>query len=154
MNPLSVKADSFFEHPSQRQGYAQLARSRPGTLKDVERCVFVPIHHEPAAAPVDSNAQIFGDERATPRAFLAGVVPGHFFNLSPGPFSLELEGFDEEIVTHLVPVFVAQIDHPGVQPANPALRLASILAALFLPGESIEKRQCRRQINQAVALPR
>jgi hypothetical protein len=42
VNTLSAKADSFLEHPAQRRGYAQLARSRPCAIKDINRRVVVP----------------------------------------------------------------------------------------------------------------
>ena len=54
MNTLSAKADGFFEHPAYWQGWAQLARSRPGALKNVERRVLIPVHHKSAFASMNA----------------------------------------------------------------------------------------------------
>jgi hypothetical protein len=55
VNTLSAKADSFLEHPAQRRGYAQLARSRPCALRILIAALWFPVQHQTAAAPVNAN---------------------------------------------------------------------------------------------------
>ena len=110
VNTLSAKADSFLEHLAQRQGYAPLARSRPGALKDVERSVLVPIKHQPTVAAVKANSQTLGHVGTTATADLTGVARGHFSYFTSGPFSLECEHFDE-----------ARPGNVGNRPGKPAV---------------------------------
>jgi len=95
VNTLSAKADSFFEHPTQRRGYAQLARSRPCAIKDINRRVIVPIQHQTATAPVNAHVQVLRHVRTAGGTLLARVVRGHLFNLATGPFSLVGQYCDE-----------------------------------------------------------
>jgi hypothetical protein len=77
VNTLSAKADSFFEHPAYWRGYAQLARSRPSALKNVERSVLIPVHHNAALASVHAFRQGLGNLRSARRPELTCVVRGH-----------------------------------------------------------------------------
>src|SRR4029077_18232063 len=61
VNALSAKANSFFEHRVYWRGCAQPSRSRPSTLKNVERSVLVPIHHKTAFASVNAFSQRLGN---------------------------------------------------------------------------------------------
>jgi len=114
VNTLSAKADSFFEHPAQRLGYAQPARSRPGAIKDINRRVVVPIEHQTATAPVNANVQVLGHVLTAGGTLLARVVRGHLSNLTTGPFSLVGQRRDEGR-----PAYVAnRLGKPGV-PEHP-----------------------------------
>jgi hypothetical protein len=95
VNTLSAKADSFFGEPSYRRAYTQLARSRPGTLKGIQRRVLIPIHHQAAFAFVNTNLQALRHKCATSRALLAGAVREHFNYLPTGSLGLVRKYFDE-----------------------------------------------------------
>ena len=95
MNTLSAKADSFFEHPVYWRGCAQLARSRPGTLKNVLGGIFVSIHHQTAFASVNANRQCLGDILAARGADLARVVRGHLFYFTTSLCNFVCEYGDE-----------------------------------------------------------
>src|SRR5271165_5576128 len=95
VNTLSAKADSFFEHPTYWRGCAQLARSRPGTLKNVERRVLVSIHHKAAFASVNASCQRLGNVLAARGADLARVVRGHLFYFTTSLCNFVCEYGDE-----------------------------------------------------------
>ena len=95
VNTLSAKADSFFEHPAYWRGWAQLARSRPGAPKNVERRVLIPVHHESAFASMNAFSQGLGNILAARGANLARVVREHLFYFTTGSLSLVGEYNDE-----------------------------------------------------------
>ena len=95
MNTPSDKSDGFLEHVAQRQRYVPLARSRPGTLKNIPSGVYVPIDHKAAPASMHTNGQGLGYLCAAYRAELACVVRGHLNYFTTGSFSLVSEHGDE-----------------------------------------------------------
>ena len=95
MNTLSAKADSFFEHPAYWRGYAQLARSRPGTLKNIPSGVNVPIEHQSASASVNTNGQGLRHVLTARRAELTRVVRGHLNYFTTSLRNFVSEYFDE-----------------------------------------------------------
>ena len=114
MNTLSAKADSFFEHRACWRGCAQLARSRPSTLKNVLGGIFVPIHHKTALASVNASCQRLGDVLAARGADLARVVRGHLFYFTTGSLSLVCEYGDEAR-----PCYVRNRSSKSVVPDHP-----------------------------------
>ena len=95
MNTPSAKADGFFGESSYRRACIQLARSRPGASKDVERRILVPVDHQSAFTLVNANTQALAHDLAARRALLAGTVREHFFYFPTGSFSLVGEYIDE-----------------------------------------------------------
>src|SRR5271165_3811013 len=114
VNTLSAKADSFFEHPTYWRGCAQLARSRPGTLKNVERRVLVSIHHKAAFASVNASCQRLGNVLAARGADLARVVRGHLFY-----FTTSLCNFVCEYGDEARPCYVGNRSGKSVVPDHP-----------------------------------
>ena len=111
---LSAKADSFFEHPAYWRGCAQLARSRPGTLKNVERSVLVPIHLETTFASVNAFSQRLEDVLAARGADLARVVREHLFY-----FTTSLCNFVCEYGDEARPRYVGNRSGKSVVPLHP-----------------------------------
>jgi hypothetical protein len=96
VNTLSAKADSFFEHPAHWLGYAQLARSRPGTIKNINRSVLIPVDNQSTFVTcVNANTQSFWDGGTARRAFLTGSVRGYLDYLTTSSFSLVRQYCDE-----------------------------------------------------------
>jgi hypothetical protein len=95
VNTLSAKADSFFEHPAYWRGCAQLARSRPGTLKNVPGGILISIHHKAAFASVNAFSQRLGNVVAARGADLARVVREHLFYFTTSLCNFVCEYGDE-----------------------------------------------------------
>jgi len=111
VNTLSAKADSFFEHPAYWRGYAQLARSRPGALKNIPSGVNVPIEHQSASALMNTNVQGLRHLRSARRAELACVVRGHL-----NYFTTSLRNFVSEYCDEARPCDVANRSRKSVVP--------------------------------------
>jgi hypothetical protein len=111
---LSAKADSFFEHPAYWRGCAQLARSRPGTLKNVLGGILVSIHHKAATASVNAFSQRLGNVLAARGADLARVVRGHLFY-----FTTSLCNFVCEYGDEARPCYVGNRSSKSVVPDHP-----------------------------------
>src|SRR5277367_5448923 len=114
VNALSAKADSFFEHPAYWQGCAQLARSRPGALKNIERSVLIPVHHKAAFASMHAYSQCLGNVLAARGADLARVVREHLFY-----FTTSLRNFVFEYCDEARPCDVGNRSGKSVVPDHP-----------------------------------
>src|SRR5271165_5904554 len=114
VNTLSAKADSFFEHPAYWRGCAQLARSRPGTLKDVLGGILVSIHHKAASASVNAFSQRLENVLAARGADLARVVRGHL-----SYFTTSLCNFVCEYGDEARPCYVGNRSSKSVVPDHP-----------------------------------
>ncbi len=95
VNTLSAKADSFFEHPAYWRGCARLARSRPGTLKNVPGGILISIHHKATFASVNAFSQRLGNVVAERGADLARVVREHLFYFTSSLCNFVCEYGDE-----------------------------------------------------------
>jgi len=115
VNTPSAKADGFFGELGQLQACTQQARSRPGALKNIPGGILVPIHHQTATAPVNTYAQVLGDERTAAGALLASVVREHSLYFTTGSFNLVREYYDEARPGHVANRLGKPVvpDHPS-----------------------------------------
>jgi hypothetical protein len=95
VNTPSAKADGFFGELGYCQAYTQLACSRPGASKDIQRRVLIPVDYQAAFTSVNANIQALGYGCATGRALLAGTIREHFDYFSPSLRNFVGEYFDE-----------------------------------------------------------